>query len=332
MQNRQIFVDGELVEQGERMFWPGNRVQGRFSGGSGSPVRPLRAAIKATAPRPSASQVRARIRALLKRAPQVMVKITGGGRGLGRIRAHLEYISRKGELELEDQNGERVEGNDGVRGVGTAWKTAGKGIPNESSRREAFNIMLSMPAATDVAMVRDAAREFAAQEFSNHLYVFAVHRPDTDDKTERPHVHLVVRAEALDGRRLNPRKADLQRWRELFAQRLQARGVDATAERRPLRGIVVRPHPRWQKSLRQRGGDFKRVEKPLTTRELQAHREGVASWHKMATLLADSGLQADRTMAAEIAQMVSKMPAIAELQRVAAKPVERPRNELGPDK
>jgi len=332
MQNRQMFVEGELVELGERMFWPGNRIQGRFSGGSGSPVRPLRAAIKAAAPRPSPNQVRARVRAVLKRTPQVMVKITGGGRGMGRIRAHLEYISRKGELELEDQNGELVEGKEGVRGVGTAWKTAGKEIPNESSRREAFNIMLSMPPDTDVTMVRDAAREFAAQEFSNHLYVFSVHRPDTDDKTERPHVHLVVRAEALDGRRLNPRKADLQRWRETFAQRLQARGVAATAERRHLRGIVARARPRWQKSLRQRGGDFQRVEKPLTTRELQAQRAGVASWHKMATLLADSDVQSDRTMAVEIAQMVSKMPAVVELQRTAAKPLDRTRNEPGRDK
>src|SRR5881396_1779623 len=114
MQNRQMFVEGELVELGERMFWPGNRVQGSLSGSPGSPVRHLRTAIKAANPRPSPNQVRARVRSVLRRAPQVMVKITGGGRGLGRIRSHLEYISRKGELELEDQNGERVEGKEGV--------------------------------------------------------------------------------------------------------------------------------------------------------------------------------------------------------------------------
>jgi hypothetical protein len=52
-------------------------------------------------------------------------------------------------------------------------------------------------------------------------------------------VHLVVKAEAeYGGARLNPRKADLRRWREQFAQHLNELGVPATATRREDRGFA----------------------------------------------------------------------------------------------
>jgi hypothetical protein len=38
-----------------------------------------------------------------------------------------------------------------------------------------------------------------------------------------------VRAEGSDGKRLNPRKEDLHRWRETFAQRLRDWGIEAEA-------------------------------------------------------------------------------------------------------
>jgi hypothetical protein len=34
-----------------------------------------------------------------------MVKVTGGGRGMKAIAAHLRYISKNGRLEIEDQQG-----------------------------------------------------------------------------------------------------------------------------------------------------------------------------------------------------------------------------------
>jgi len=56
------------------------------------------------------------IRRTVTRTPEVMVKVTGGGgasssRG---IKAHFSYISRRGDLELETDDGERLKG----RGAG----------------------------------------------------------------------------------------------------------------------------------------------------------------------------------------------------------------------
>ena len=60
--------------------------------------------------------VRQRIKAIvIRNAPQVMVKVTGGGRGMAAIAAHLRYISKSGRLPFEDDRGEVREGAEALR-------------------------------------------------------------------------------------------------------------------------------------------------------------------------------------------------------------------------
>jgi hypothetical protein len=70
---------------------------------------------------------------------------------------------------------------------------------------------------------------------ANHEYVFALH---TDEP--HPHVHLTVKLRGFDGKRLNPRKADLQDWREAFAREMRDQGIEAEASPRSVRGVVRR--------------------------------------------------------------------------------------------
>jgi hypothetical protein len=64
--------------------------------------------------RQRAQALRQRIRATVaRRAPQVMVKVTGGGRGMGAIAAHLRYIAKAGRLPIEDDRGAVREGRGG---------------------------------------------------------------------------------------------------------------------------------------------------------------------------------------------------------------------------
>ena len=60
------------------------------------------------------------IRRTVRRAPEVMVKVTGGARKLGAVAAHLAYISANGELEIETDEGERVS-KDGQRALLKDW-------------------------------------------------------------------------------------------------------------------------------------------------------------------------------------------------------------------
>ena len=235
-------LDGVLIQWGERLFYPGNRI------------------VKSQTPRLHTSRQRAdairrRIAGTVRRAPQVMVKVTGGGRGMAAIAAHFRYISKNGRLPIEDDRGVTEHGKDALQAIERQWRVGGAMIENHSPRREAFNIMLSMPRGTDPLIVQRAAREFAKIELADHRYVMVLH-----DHQANPHVHISVRAESKHGKRLNPRKADLQLWREIFAAALRDRGVEAEATPRRARGVVRKAERTPVRKLRER---FERGDGPL---------------------------------------------------------------------
>lgn len=230
-------VDGVLVQWGDRLFYPRNRRV------------PVDYTPRLTALRYQAAGIRRRIEAtVMRRVPQVMVKVTGGGRGMGAIAAHFRYISKVGRLAFEDDRGVVREGREALHDLAEQWRYGGSLIGEHSPRREAFNLMLSMPRGTDPQCVLQAAREFARIELSDHRYVMVLH-----EHQENPHVHLSVRAESMNGQRLNPRKADLHRWRETFAERLRGLGIEAEATRQATRLGSRRFEQLWQIEARKAG-------------------------------------------------------------------------------
>ena len=188
------------------------------------------------APYNAVSNNRATIRLIANKAPEVMTKITGFSKGANNIAPHILYISREGELELESDRGIVFNGKDEVEYAYSKWVDDLNNFPTEGKKpsREVMHLMLSMPEGTNADKVKDAARNFAKKTFSeNHEYLFALH---TD--TSHPHVHLAVKMLGHDQSRLNPRKADLQAWREGFAMELRNVGVRAVASNRRTRGVT----------------------------------------------------------------------------------------------
>jgi hypothetical protein len=233
-----------------------------------------------------------------------MVKVTGGGRGMKAIAAHFKYISKNGRLEIEDDRGEVLRGKNDLRGLGDEWRLGGTPIDDIGFRREAFNIMLSMPRGVDPLYVLKAAREFAETEVTDHKYVMVLH-----DHQANPHVHISVRAESKHGRRLNPRKADLHRWRETFAEKLRDHGIEAEATRQATRGRVRNYESLWRIKAREDGrlrtsrGVIKSSPQTRSTRA-----EAVHAWMQVGRALAVSGDQADRDLARSIATFIRDMP------------------------
>ncbi|MBQ0919269.1 relaxase/mobilization nuclease domain-containing protein [Hydrogenophaga aromaticivorans] len=286
-------IDGVLIQWGDRLFYPGNRVvkvkpQPRLGDGS----MHLRADV-----------IRKRIEAtVVKRAPQVMVKVTGGGRGMLAIAAHFRYISKNGRLDIETEQGDTVRGKSAVHELGEDWRYGGSLIGDEGYRREAFNIMLSMPRGTDPLIVQRAAREFAQNELADHKYVMVLH-----DHQANPHVHISVRAESMSGRRLNPRKADLQRWRETFAEKLREYGVEAEATRQATRGRNVSHPDLWRLKAIEDG----RLNKPRSTtrsgdRARTSRAEALKGWLHIGQALAGSLDARDVRLAGSIAMFIQE--------------------------
>jgi type IV secretory pathway VirD2 relaxase len=197
----------------------------------------------------SGGEVRARLARLVARTPEVMVKITGRTRDAGHLRAHLEYISRTGELETEDRDGNLLVGRDDVRELAEDWSAAALSDSRRRARTPfSVSIVLSMPAQTDPSALRDAAQAFAGETFGARFdYVFVLH---TD--AGHPHVHLSIRALGEDGGRLNPKKADLEAWRQAFARALRDRGVAAEATPRRARGVTLKSERTALRKIRER--------------------------------------------------------------------------------
>jgi type IV secretory pathway VirD2 relaxase len=159
---------------------------------------------------------------------------------LAAARKHLEYIGRKGELDLESDDGERLTGAGVGKGLVEDWDldvdeyrrtsdlTATRG---KEPARLVHKLIFSMPAGTPPEKVLTAVRNFAREEFwGQHRYALALH---TDEP--HPHVHLVLKAVSEQGVRLNIKKATLRHWRSEFARNLRMLGVEANATERAIR-------------------------------------------------------------------------------------------------
>jgi hypothetical protein len=181
------------------------------------------------------------IQRTVRRTPEAVVKVLPrSSNDFKAVGKHLDYIGRKGELELETDDGERLSGRigedllkdwdldiDDVRRQATLFATNGRTPP-----KLVHKLMFSMPPGTPPDKVLGAVRNFAREEFwGQHRYVFVLH---TDEP--HPHVHLVLKAVSEEGVRLNIKKATLRQWRSEFARNLRLLGVEANATERAVRG------------------------------------------------------------------------------------------------
>src|ERR1700734_743669 len=185
------------------------------------------------------------IRRTVRRTPEVVVKVLPrASNDLKAVGKHIDYIGRKGELDLETDDGEQMSGRNGkdllddwdldiddVRRHATVAATAGRAPP-----KLVHKLMFSMPPGTPPDKVLGAVRNFAREEFwGQHRYAFVLH---TDEA--HPHVHLVLKAVNEQGVRLNIKKATLRHWRTEFARNLRLLGVEANATERAVRGVSSR--------------------------------------------------------------------------------------------
>lgn len=277
--------------------------------------------------------MRAKLERIVRRAPEVMVKITGRTKDVAHLKSHLAYITRNGELDAETEQGAILVGRPGLKDLQQRWEDdAGLDDKRRRDGSLSINIILSMPAGTDAVAVKESARAFAIETFGdNHDYVFVQH---LDDK--HPHVHLTVRSLGHDGKRLNPRKADLQAWRERFAGELRLRGIAAEATPRRTRGRVRKADRGAVRAMRKRKitPEVDRLARKEVFSEVRGGRTAAKNpWDEQiksrqdairqryldyADELQRSGVPADHELARQVRQFVNDMPAV-ETRRHALK-------------
>ena len=221
----------------------------------------------------------AQIARTVRGAPEVMVKVSGGANTTEGVAAHFRYIGRRGELEIETDDGELLVGKevgakliddwdldlDALRDNWASMERGGRRNP-----KLVHNIILSMPSNTPPNRLLAASRDYAREEFAlKHRYAMVLH---TDQA--HPHVHLVVSAHDREHGRLNINKADLRRWREQFARHLRNHGIEANATPAQLRGRLSNHQKDGIYRAAQRGES--RVEWERERRAIQAAEAGMA--------------------------------------------------------
>ncbi|WP_193087540.1 relaxase/mobilization nuclease domain-containing protein [Advenella sp. FME57] len=269
------------------------------------------------------------IKSAALKKPEVMVKIPprkGSASGIGAVRNHLDYISRNGKLDIEDQDGLIYTGKKQIHeGVSNAWKALG--VPEKSRKRQAINVVLSMPPGTNPAAVKNAAREFAREQFDGHQYAFVQH---LDEK--HPHVHLCVMMKNEFGRRMDPRKADLFEWRLRFAEKMREQGVECAATRRVHRGKTQKSEHSSLRHMRKRGQvpdvyrqqaielaqavkDSSRPVHPYLREQMQTRDMVSTEYGKLAKELYKIGAKAEARMLSNFAQEIRQSNHMTQAQQ-----------------
>jgi predicted transcriptional regulator len=122
----------------------------------------------------------------VNRTPEVMVKVsTRGGQDLGAVRRHLEYLDRKGELDLETDDGQRLTGRGVARELLEDWdldieqdrrSAALESRPGRSPPKLVHKVLFSMPPGTPPQKVLEAVKNFAREEFGlKHRFAMVLH-------------------------------------------------------------------------------------------------------------------------------------------------------------
>lgn len=270
-----------------------------------------------------------RAAAVAGRTPEVMVKVSGSAKGLRGVREHMNYITRNGKLVAENELGEAVVGREAVGTLASEWQQADQGGRRVNSK-DTVNVVLSMPAGTDREKLQEAARQFARRNFNSERRFLLVRHDDT----KHPHCHLALRAVGYDGQRLNPRKADLQAWRESFAQCLRETGVVAEATPRASRGVVRKAKRQSILHTERRGASTvarskvnqaaqRATERTPTERPwevaIEARQRAVRqAWVDSANALQASGVENATALAQRMRQFVRDMPPIQTEQQELA--------------
>lgn len=159
---------------------------------------------------------------------EVVIKITGGAFSKKGIKNAVQYMSKDGQLELVDSEGNIYS----AEGIKDAINILQRNAIKADQGRElklTHNIVFSAPRIANVNK-EDALKatiKALKKKYSDNYFVAAYH-----DETDNPHVHVVLNINKSNGDRIDIKKKDLRELRESYGQNLIDYGYDVRATTR----------------------------------------------------------------------------------------------------
>ncbi|MEO5756550.1 MAG: conjugal transfer protein TraA [Mesorhizobium sp.] len=240
--------------------------------------------------------------------PSAVFSFSGYGNGVDYGTSRLRRLVEKFDGVVRDERGQTIE-NDIQAGdlVQKDWRHE----LHSRKSRDVMHLILSARAGTDVEAFQSAAREFLAEQFSGHRYVFALHDPTQDPKEEadggkRPHVHVhaIITMRSEFGERIETSPKVFRDWRHLMAEKAREHGIQMEmTDRRELANAPafgrnqVRPLNRQGRTehvgtseAAQSRYDAKRTEQPTAARAPRSFDYTIKArdeWRKLAMVSGD---------------------------------------------
>ncbi len=203
--------------------------------------------------------IKKKVNKLRVNAPEVMLKITSFTKTKKQVVDHLSYIARNGNVPIFDSYDRDVSEE---RAAGDIARDI-----VEIKGRKTMDMVLSMPPGTPENAFVDATQEYLKKYFGNHDYFYSFHN-DTDCY----HAHVVVPMVDRNLNRINPRKADIERWREGFAEELEIKGIPANAMKSIAKGKYKNNIPNSKFRTKGTNEDKRAVSEPLKRKVISAWR------------------------------------------------------------
>jgi len=206
---------------------------------------------------------------------------------------------QEGRPPFEDDRGGVEQGKDALKEIERQWRFGGAYIGDAVPRREAFNVMLSMPRGTDPLAVQRAAREFARIELAGHRYVMVLH-----DHQANPHVHLSVKAESRHGIRLLARPTCTAGARRLPSSFARPGSTPRRVGKRQEGSIGIRKPCGGSRRKGKADSSFRAQEPRLASRREEVAPKRHEAWRQISITLASSDSASDRLLAERIVGFV----------------------------
>lgn len=168
-----------------------------------------------------------------ERSKEVLVKITSNSKNFQSLTKHIDYISRNGKLEILTSDIESYIGKEENLEVKNIFKNCGRNIPNKKEMakeiRQTYNMVFSMKeySSTPPDKLKIAVFNTLKELYPDNFFAMTLH---TD--TDNPHCHICLKIAKHNGDRIDIRKANLSKMRQLFAKKLNDFGIEARATSR----------------------------------------------------------------------------------------------------
>jgi hypothetical protein len=154
----------------------------------------------------------------------------GYGNGVPFATARVRDLVKRFDGEVRDETSRLVSTSDDAgQLVQKDWRHE----MHSRKGRDVMHLIVSARVDTNLAGFQNAVRDFLAEQFAGHRYVFALHGPSDDPKEmaqggKRPHIHAhaIVTMRAETGGRIVTSPQVFREWRYLMAEKAREHGIN----------------------------------------------------------------------------------------------------------